>query len=70
MIIDIYGGAESINKNDMFEIGVKNSTYILKELKLRNINPRIKEVGGYISRTVSISVENGITKMKTQKTIY
>jgi len=61
--IQIYGGANSINKGDIFNIGVKNIEIvgdILSDLKLK---PLRMEVGGEVSRTIELHVATGVVVM-------
>lgn len=62
----LFGGANSINKNDYFNIGEKNinmARYILNELGItvKNIN-----VGGLVSRSIQMDVQTGNIKVSTQ----
>jgi len=59
----IYGGANSINGNDVFDIGSKNLLSIKKILNNYSLNYRIVATGGYVSRTIELSVSSGEIKL-------
>lgn len=64
--INIYGGADSINENDIFNIGKRNIeavTYTLFSLKQK---VHQADVGGTQSRTIEINVGNGYVKISRQ----
>ena len=64
--IEIFGGANSKNKNDIFQIGVRNilaTENALKSLGLKYINI---ETGGYDSRTLELEVISGNKKIIKQ----
>lgn len=66
LVIRIYGGADSIRNEDVFEIGKKNIIAvksILSELNLRIVE---EQIGGFISRTIQMKVSNGEIKVCTQ----
>ncbi|PKM95213.1 MAG: archease [Firmicutes bacterium HGW-Firmicutes-1] len=66
LVIRLFGGASSIEKNDVFNIGNKNIeaiTNILDEMKL---NYFLSEVGGNISRTIEMDVASGAVKVYAQ----
>ncbi|MCX7842136.1 MAG: chemotaxis protein CheD [Clostridia bacterium] len=68
--INLFGGAESINKNDVFNIGIRNieaATMVLSKMKVR---VRKAEVGGVQSRTLEIDVAEGNIKVSCQPIIY
>ncbi|NLZ93274.1 MAG: chemotaxis protein CheD [Firmicutes bacterium] len=69
LIVNLYGGAISSHAHDTFNIGKKNidmSKQILADLQL----PIEKEdVGGRVSRTVSLDVSTGLVKIYTQPLI-
>lgn len=63
--IQIFGGANSINKGDIFNIGMKNiemAVNILSGMKLKPLN---LEVGGEVSRTIELYVTSGSVSINT-----
>lgn len=64
--IYIYGGANSINKNDLFNIGKRNIEAVVNILDHMNLNVHKAEVGGIISRTLELNVSTGGIKIFTQ----
>ena len=66
LMIHIYGGADSIYKNDIFNIGKRNIeavNYVLSSLNLKIYHA---DVGGTLSRTIEIAVEDGDIKITRQ----
>lgn len=66
LIIQLFGGAESICKKDYFQIGKQNRTAITSLLDERRLKYSMGSVGGYLSRTIEMAVETGTIKMETQ----
>lgn len=66
MEIRIYGGANSINKDDVFNIGIKNIEMVASILYSLKLTPIKYEVGGVISRTIELDVATGTVIMNTQ----
>lgn len=64
-ITKIAGGANIMDKNDYFQIGKRNITAIKKILWDMNIPIASEDVGGTISRTVSIEMQTGRVYVQT-----
>lgn len=64
--INIYGGADSINKNDIFNIGKRNIEAVTYALSILGLKIHQADVGGIQSRTIEIDVENGNVKVSRQ----
>lgn len=64
--IQLFGGASSINKNDFFKIGAKNIEAISNVLSSMGLSYHLTEVGGNLSRTISMDVATGSIKVYTQ----
>ncbi|MDF2984951.1 MAG: cheD1 [Eubacterium sp.] len=64
--IQIFGGAESIRKNDIFNIGKRNIEAVVETLY--NLNLRISgaQVGGKVSRTIELDINTGKVDILTQ----
>lgn len=62
--VTLIGGADSINKNDIFEVGPKNLKEIRKILKSYELDYDSSETSGHCSRTVEIEVKTGIISVK------
>jgi chemotaxis protein CheD len=58
-ITKLIGGANVMDKEDHFQIGKRNVTALKKLLWELNLPITAEEVGGNISRTVSIEMQNG-----------
>ncbi len=67
--VDIFGGAISRNKKDLFRIGFRNSEKIIYEIISRKLKIRSIDVGGNMSRTVSVNIHNGCIDVRKQKMI-
>lgn len=65
LIIGIYGGANSINDRDLFNIGKRNIVTVRNELNNLNLKICYSEVGGNISRSLTMSVATGVIKITT-----
>ncbi|HOO27609.1 MAG TPA: chemotaxis protein CheD [Lachnospiraceae bacterium] len=57
--IELFGGAESIRINDVFQIGRKNISVIKELLEDRNLKYKANEIGGRNSRTLIMNVSTG-----------
>lgn len=66
LIIQLFGGAESINKKDCFHIGKKNLHAITNVLDQMNLKYSFSSVGGHMSRTIEMNATTGHIKMHTQ----
>ncbi len=66
LIIRIYGGANSTNKNDVFRIGEKNISAVMEALSGLGLKIDKAEIGGFVSRTIELDVATGQVKMLTQ----
>ena len=61
--VKLVGGASIMDKNEIFNIGKRNLLAIKKILWAHGLGAVAEEVGGTISRTVSINVSNGEVKI-------
>lgn len=59
LVLNLYGGSMSIQKNDIFNIGRRNIDSILHILRTENISLKEKDTGGFVSRTIEAEVETG-----------
>ena len=64
--IQLFGGANSIRSDDVFCIGKKNIEAIQSILLSYGLKYNLKEVGGYVSRTIEMEISTGLIKMETQ----
>lgn len=64
--ISIYGGANSINAQDLFNIGRRNVKAVTSTLSSLNLVVHKAEVGGIISRTLEMDVITGSVRVNTQ----
>ena len=66
IIISVAGGGNMNDPNNVFEIGKKNYTILKKLLWKNNLLIRGEHIGNSVSRTVSLDIATGITKVKFQ----
>jgi len=64
--IQLFGGAYSIRSDDVFCIGQKNIDAIKSILYSYGLIYNLKEVGGYVSRTIEMEIATGCIKLDTQ----
>jgi len=65
----LVGGADALNKNDVFKVGSRNVKIIKRILKSYEIVSYNSDVGGNVSRTVSVKVNNGHVSIKKRNMI-
>lgn len=63
LAIKIFGGAFSPNKNDYFNIGLRNLNEVENSLRLLNVPYMLVDVGGSNSRTLFMDVATGAIKV-------
>lgn len=63
LTIYIYGGAESIQKNDVFRIGKRNIEAVTNILLQNGLPYHTMDIGGFCSRNVEVAVATGIPKV-------
>lgn len=59
MVAKITGGAKIMDPNNVFNIGNRNVLAIKKILWKYGVSPRSEDVGGTLSRTVTVNAKNG-----------
>lgn len=64
--ISLYGGANSIRENDVFNIGKKNIDSVIESLLKQNLFLKNKDIGGTVSRTIELEISTGNTKVNYQ----
>lgn len=64
--IRLFGGANSIRKEDIFKLGQKNRLMVEKVLKNMNLSYDASETGGNLSRTIVMDVATGEIIIKSQ----
>jgi chemotaxis protein CheD len=63
-IIRVAGGAQMLDEQKVFNIGDRNMTVLRKLLWKNNILIKSSDVGGSVSRTMSLYMESGKTTLK------
>ncbi|KUO77019.1 MAG: archease [Clostridia bacterium BRH_c25] len=64
--INFFGGAKSIRRDDIFNIGEKNINAVKNALNCLNLKYRAAEVGGTNSRTLEMDIATGKIKVALQ----
>jgi chemotaxis protein CheD len=59
LIVKIAGGANIMDPDNRFKIGTKNVLAVKKLLQGYGLQPVVEDVGGSISRTVTVAVNSG-----------
>jgi len=59
LIVKICGGANVMRATNVFDIGKRNIQAVTQDLMRRGMPPASSDIGGSISRTVSIEVDTG-----------
>lgn len=67
--VTVTGGADSRNPRDVFKVGPRNVQKVNDCLRLLGIRPYYIDVGGNVSRTVEIIVDNGQVTIRKQEMI-
>ncbi|MDP2842490.1 MAG: archease, partial [Acetobacterium sp.] len=65
----IFGGAESMRKNDTFNVGQHNLEITKKILEEMNLGIQYAETGARVSRTIELEVGSGDINIWHQKMI-
>ncbi|OFZ80195.1 MAG: chemotaxis protein CheD [Bdellovibrionales bacterium RIFOXYD1_FULL_53_11] len=65
LIVKLVGGAQIVDPNNVFNIGKRNVLAIKKALWVRAMGAVAEDVGGVLSRTVSVDVEGGKVVIST-----
>jgi chemotaxis protein CheD len=63
--VKLVGGATILDPHGTFNIGKRNVLAIKKLLWAKGLGPMAEEVGGHISRTVSVAVDTGLVHIQT-----
>lgn len=66
LIVKVAGGASFVNENnsDHFEIGKRNILMLRKLLWKNNVLLKSSEVGGAVSRTMSLDIDTGEVRLR------
>jgi chemotaxis protein CheD len=66
LIVQIYGGANSVNENDLFRVGKKNLDEVFRLLDNMNINKTVIDIGESYSRTIELDIGTGNVNLSRQ----
>ena len=66
IVVSIYGGAEARVQNDVFKMGNRNVQSVKEKLREYNMKIKHSDTGGWVSRTLEVSVESGKAKLRLQ----
>ena len=67
LVIGIFGGAKSVKRPDLFNIGEKNLNETMKQLESLGLKYTYIDTGGTNSRSLEMDVETGTPKINYQK---
>ena len=67
LVIKIAGGASIMDPSATFEIGKRNILAVKKTLWRYRLGPVAEDVGDFISRTMSVSVDTGIVTVSSPR---
>jgi chemotaxis protein CheD len=67
LVIRVFGGANSIRKDDMFNIGRKNIETVRNILRKMNLKFDDSETGQCISRTIELEISSGKVSIYSQQ---
>lgn len=70
LVFSMFGGANMLDDNELFKIGVKNARATKKILWQHSVSIRNEDVGGGASRTVSLEVGSGKIVLKKDGKLY
>ena len=64
LIVTVAGGAQISDENNVFQIGKKNYTVLRKLLWKNNLLIHAEDIGGSLSRTISLDIGTGQTFLR------
>ena len=64
MIVKVVGGAQVLDNSGFFNIGKRNAPALRKIFWKNNVIVAGSDIGGTISRTVSLNIKTGVTLIK------
>lgn len=65
LVCNMYGGSNSIQNDDNFQIGKRNIDSVLNILGEKNVTLNKCDTGGFISRTIEADVKSGTVKLSS-----
>ncbi|MCH9046035.1 MAG: chemotaxis protein CheD [SAR324 cluster bacterium] len=70
MVFGMFGGANMLDDEELFKIGIKNTRATKKILWQQSISVRHEDVGGHASRTVSLEIGTGGVGLRKDGKLY
>jgi chemotaxis protein CheD len=70
MVIGIFGGANMMRDEHVFQIGIRNTRTAKKMLWQNSLFIKFEDVGGTTNRTVSLDLDTGRMKMKKDGEVF
>lgn len=64
-VVKLAGGASVLEHNEHFNIGQRNVEAVLRHLRERGMHIVAREIGGRISRTVTVYVDSGLLRISS-----
>jgi len=69
-VFGMFGGANMLDDQELFKIGVKNARATKKILWQHSISVKHEDVGGTSSRTISLELDSGTIKLRRDGKLY
>jgi chemotaxis protein CheD len=66
LVLGMYGGAESVREEDVFQIGRRNTVAVNQKLRQMGLTPIMRDTGGYQCRTIGLDVATGAVRVQSQ----
>ncbi|MBI3993012.1 MAG: chemotaxis protein CheD [Candidatus Lambdaproteobacteria bacterium] len=66
LVLGMFGGASMLDDQKLFKIGIKNTRAAKKILWQNCVSVKHEDVGGSVSRTISVEVATGRVTLKSQ----
>lgn len=70
LVLGMFGGANMLDDNELFKIGVKNARATKKILWQHSLSMKHEDVGGGSSRTLTLEIETGVIGLKRDGKLY
>ncbi len=70
LVLCMFGGANMLDDNELFKIGVKNARATKKILWQHSLSIKHEDVGGSSSRTLSLEIATGVIGLKRDGKLY
>lgn len=65
LVVNLYGGADSVYKDDYFQIGKRNIDAVQRTLSSLNLKVKYADIGGFLIRTIELDISTGEVELLT-----